>query len=174
MPDIFDSHPGAVLRVKGGNTEPFIFQTEGWGGYDSFRAIMTSVGLERRAKVSVQESLANSVHVYTMGEKPGPLPVTGIFFQDSCVTSPRGFEQLQGYFDHFNISARGAPIGITIGGRSWQALMLCLVCMIDKPELGIGRFSMELLALPPVGARNASAQQPGAAGTTTPSGNVIV
>lgn len=146
---VFSRSPGAVFRYDG-QIAPISISIEGFG--PSLRCALLSIGVGGEANAAITNSLKKTVYVYTMGEKPGTIELSGIVFPTQTCAILRGrltgFEKIRTYYQTYNVSANGAPVIVTIGKTVIEGFLMRWRCNISQPETGVGAFSLIMMTPP--------------------------
>lgn len=158
MPDIFASSPGNVLEFKpGGPALPFQVRVPGFGGFQTHKGIITSVGIQQGGNYQFLHTLRNFVYVYVFGERIAELVIGGAMFLNPCDGEAQdargsGFEKVYEFYERHRISRNPNPLQITIGAGvgmlSLKSFLVGVAIQAADPASMIGSFSFKLNYLP--------------------------
>lgn len=128
MTFIFDSADGrdnagrVVAMMPNANfAAASIFQLEGWGGFNLFKSVITSVNLAGTTNHQVQHTLGERIFLYVFGDRIGSLEIGGLAFYDNCGAQAGqkiGMSNVIDYFNKAKLSQRAAPLKITLDSSS--------------------------------------------------------
>jgi hypothetical protein len=155
MPDVFASSPGNVLEFKpDGPAMPFQVRVPGFGGFQTHKGIITSVGIQQGGNYQFLHTLRNFVYVYVFGERIAELVISGAMYLNPCegADPAGGFEKLYEFYEKNRISRNPEPlkiaIGIGAGMISLKSFLVGVGLQATDPSSMIGSFSFKLNYLP--------------------------
>jgi len=125
---------------------------EGWGGYESFKAIITSIGLSKRGNFQFLHTLGGAVYVYVFGGRIGEMQISGLAFDYPCYNDAErtGAENVLGYFDRNNLVTRKTPLTVTIGYHyALKAYLTDINIKTADPKDGLYEFTLSFAVPPP-------------------------
>lgn len=141
---IFSARPGqvAVLPDKG---IPAQIRPQNWGGFASYRAVITQVQISRRCNVQFLHTLRNFIYVYSFGDRVSDLTISGIAFLDSCEGLLSGLDGVEAFYAANRVSVRGLPLVVAFGSLTvLQAHLVGEQNGIADSQTGLGQFSLQL------------------------------
>lgn len=150
---IFSGKPGRVAVLNGidSGAPSTIGQValEGWGGYNSLKAIIMNCQLAKSANYQFLHTLGGMIYVYTFGDRVGSLNLSGVAFANDCSeNNTMGIEKVLQYYDTYKISKRSAPIKVTIGSTTLVCLLTGCTVAIADPENLFAQFTLQLVVVP--------------------------
>lgn len=155
MSTIFSVRPGYALAVRDTGAAPLLVGLTDWGdissggGFANMKAIITSLSVAEGANYQIQNTLRKFFYVYTMGDRPGDINVSGIAFAGSCdADGDPGVTNVLRYYQQHRVSRRAGPVGVVIGGAAFRCLLTDMQVGIDNPQAGLGVFTLSLKTLP--------------------------
>jgi hypothetical protein len=125
---------------------------EGWGGYESFKAIITSIGLSKRGNFQFLHTLGGAVYVYVFGGRIGEMQISGLAFDYPCYNDAErtGAENVLSYFDRNNLVERKTPLTVTIGYHyALKAYLTDINIKTADPKDGLYEFTLSFAVPPP-------------------------
>lgn len=162
MPEVFSSSPGSVLVVSSLSAAPLSISvpelTARGTAYGTVRSILTSVGLSERTNSQFINTLRNFVYVYTFGDRPGDLVLSGLSFLQPCDGTlgvlvgqagsevrllRTGFELLRAFYRRNRMSRRALPVNIAIGSSiALNGFLTGVDLVAQDPTSAMGQFSL--------------------------------
>jgi len=115
--------------------------------------VITRVMISQQDVAQWISTLKNRLYVYSFGQEPGKLAVSGVAFHRICGDEDRGMFsgtiRLLDQYDAHCLSARDTPIKISIGERTLEAYLIG--CQIDTgtADALLTQFTLSLLYAPP-------------------------
>jgi len=155
MPDVFASSPGNVVEFKpDGPALPFQVRVPGFGGFQTHKGIITSVGIQQGGNFQFLHTLRNFVYVYVFGERIAELVISGAMFLNPCEGQDpaSGFEKVYEFYEQNRISRNPNPLQVSIGAGagmiSLKSFLVGVGLQAADPASMIGSFSFKLNYLP--------------------------
>lgn len=155
--DIFSSDPGSVVLADVRDGTPMQLLVDGWGGYNSFRSIITGFRAKLRGGVQFMHTLNDFIYVYTFGERMGQLTLSGLSFYQDCQnfdealqgTPDHGLEEVIGYYGLNRVNERAPPVTVVLGTTtSFNCFLTDMNAELVDTERVLGSWSIDLAAVP--------------------------
>jgi hypothetical protein len=174
---IFSRQPGVVASFN----DPTIpasaaLRMEGWGGFSSFKSIITRVSMSTQCNFQFLHTLGGNIYVYVFGDRVGQMSVSGLAFDGSCETGTNvvGIESVLAFYNANRLAARQTPMKITIGARTTLSTYLVGVnADLADANFRMWQFSLQFVVIPqsaiPCSAVDGVAASPSTTPETTPS-----
>ena len=153
--DIFSSLPGQVTVILGTGIPMNLF-LEGWGGYASFKSVITGIQVQTKSGVQYLHTLRDLIYVYVFMERIAPVTISGVSFASSCewledaLGAPdHGVEYAYAYYLNNRVSSIGTPVTIVLGASTpfFGFLDGAQVSMTDTERV-LGQFSFNFSTIP--------------------------
>jgi hypothetical protein len=128
---------------------------EGWGGFSSFKSIITRVTVASQGNFQFLHTLGGNIFVYVFGDRIGQISISGLSFDTTCGQpgGKIGIEHVIQYYNDNRIAGRKTPVKITIGvSTTLQGYIIGFQGDVVDPKSRIYQFTLQL-AMPPIDTR---------------------
>lgn len=121
------------------------------GGFNTFKSIITRIGVGRGSNFNVQPSLDRLMYLYVYGDRVGQVLVSGLCFDGQCGDEGQnsGLAAVHDFYRKNRLALRSDPLILTIG---YKASFTCFLSDLetdsgDADHL-ISQFNMKLVLIP--------------------------
>jgi len=162
MSDLLASTPGRVAVISTGASLPGSISVtrsgllgSSIGGaqvFQSSRVIITGAQYAQAGNIQFQQSLRDTIYMYTFGERMGQLELSGLAFSSSCADSGNtqsGVDDILGYYQSFRASKAGDSITVIVGRTPIVGYLVSCSVRVANPANMLYAFSFSIAALPP-------------------------
>lgn len=155
--DIFSTDPGTVVLAEVSDGTPMNLYVDNWGGYNSFRSIITGFRVQLRGGAQFMHTLNEFIYVYTFGERMGQVSLSGLSFYQDCQdfdealqgVPDHGLEEVIGYYGFNRVNERVLPVTIVLGTTtSFDCFLTDMSADLVDTERVLGNWTLNLAAIP--------------------------
>ncbi len=111
-------------------------------------ALVTQLNYGQRTNTQFQQSLDNTIYVYSFGDLMGDLTLSGLVFPRSCDGSGNGIDQMQKYYSKNRVSKKVETMQVTFASHVIKGYLVGLNMATVDVSSGMHNFNLLLKTIP--------------------------
>ena len=127
-------------------------------------ALITKLNYGQRTNSQFQQSLDNTIYVYSFGDMMGDLTLAGLAFPRSCEGNDNGVNRILSYYEENRVSKNVSTLQVTFASHVIKGYLVGINLSTLDPSSGLHNFTLLLKTIPasfrktPSTTNNATAQ----------------
>lgn len=141
---LFLSNAGKVGRVAVPGV-PALVRIAGFGAAG---VLVHSVNLGEGANFQIQTGLNNTSWIYSFGDKPGHVTVSGMAFPTTCNANVAGKSPVLDFYNTWKVSRKMRLVAITVGGDTFKGFLVDFTMNLAIQDYRVYTYSLNFITVP--------------------------
>lgn len=128
-------------------------------------AIITEVSYGQAANAQFQQSVDNTIYVYSFGDQMGQVAISGVVFPRLCANDQNGIQELLKFYSNYRVSKSVQRVRVTFANEVIEGFLVSMQLMTADNAAGIHRFVLTMATIPSAFQRSTTALSGGSSET---------